>query len=208
MSLFEEMRKASVIVVSAPSGAGKTTLCRELVAGDRRLRHLVSHTTRAPRPGEVDGRDYTFLGEEEFKSMAERGQFAEWALVHGNYYGTALTRIQEVLAEGDDVLMDIDVQGAEQIRQAGLDAASIFVLPPSMAILEERLRKRASDTEEVIQRRIAKAREEIACYKAYDYLLVNDDLKTCLAEARATISAVRLRVANLEPGWLASRFGI
>ncbi len=202
------MSKGTVFVVSAPSGAGKTTLCRELVARDSRLRHLVSHTTRPPRPGEVGGRDYTFLPEERFRAMAEDGEFAEWALVHGNYYGTALSRIHEVLASGDDVLMDIDVQGARQIRGKNIGAIFIFVLPPSMGILENRLKSRASDDERTIQRRIGKARGEIACYREYDYLLVNDVLETCIEQARAILTSVRLRIAAVEPGWVERTFDI
>ncbi|MBI5140957.1 MAG: guanylate kinase [Nitrospirae bacterium] len=193
--------RGNLFVVSAPSGAGKTTLCRELVMNDHRLRHLVSHTTRQPRPGEVDGRDYTFIDEAAFRRMVDEDRFAEWAQVHGNYYGTALDRLTGALEAGDDVLMDIDVQGARQIRKRDLDGVFIFIAPPSMEELERRLRNRRSDSDDVIRRRLAKARDELSCLNEYDYLVLNDMFEQALDELRCIIMAARLRVGYIPPGY-------
>lgn len=198
--------RGNLFVVSAPSGAGKTTLCRELVMNDRRLRHLVSHTTRQPRPGEVDGRDYTFIDEAAFRRMTDEDRFAEWAQVHGNYYGTALDRLTGALDAGDDVLMDIDVQGARQIRRRDLDGVFIFIAPPSMEELERRLRNRRSDSDEVIRRRLAKARDEMSCLGEYDYLVLNDIFEQALDELRCIIMTSRLRVGSFDRDWLESAF--
>jgi len=198
--------RGNLFVVSAPSGAGKTTLCRELVMNDHRLRHLVSHTTRRPRPGEMDGRDYTFIDETAFRRMVDEDRFAEWAQVHGNYYGTALDRLTGALDAGDDVLMDIDVQGARQIRGRSLDGVFIFIAPPSMEELERRLRNRRSDSDEVIRRRLAKARDEMSCLGEYDYLVLNDIFEQALDELRFIIMAARLRVGSVDRGRLKRAF--
>lgn len=200
--------RGNLFVVSAPSGAGKTTLCRELVMNDHRLRHLVSHTTRQPRPGEVDGRDYTFIDETAFRRMVDEDRFAEWAQVHGNYYGTALDRLTGALDAGDDVLMDIDVQGARQIRRRNLDGVFIFIAPPSMEELERRLRNRRSDADEVIRRRLAKARDEMSCLGEYDYLVLNDIFEQALDELRCIIMTSRLRVGSVDRDWLKSAFPV
>ncbi len=195
-----------LFVISAPSGAGKTTLCQELVRHDPHLHHLVSHTTRTPRPGEQDGCDYTFISQDEFSRMIDADLFAEWAVVHGNYYGTSMERIQKILECGEDVLMDIDVQGAGQIRRRNLDATFVFILPPSMEVLSGRLRNRRSDAEDVISRRLQKAAEEIQCYKQYDYLVINDELGKTLEKLQAIITAARLEVGWLDERWIAKEF--
>ncbi len=202
------MSVGNLFVFSAPSGAGKTTLCHELVRHDSHLHHLVSHTTRAPRPGEVDGRDYTFISQGEFRRMIDEELFAEWAVVHDNYYGTSMERIREVLRRGESVLMDIDVQGAGQIRKRELGGTFVFILPPSMKALSERLRNRRSDSEDVISRRLQKAAEEIQCYKKYDYLVVNDEFDKALEELRAIITAARLEVGRLDEKWIVKEFSL
>lgn len=196
-------------MISAPSGAGKTSLCHELVRHDPQLHHLVSYTTRAPRPGELDGRDYTFVSKDEFRRMIDEESFAEWAEVHNNYYGTSMKRIQEVLSRGESILMDIDVQGAEQIRKRELgETTFVFILPPSMKTLSDRLRGRGSDPEDVISLRLQKAAEEIRCYKQYDYLVVNDKFDKALEELRAIIIAARLEVGHLDEKWIAMEFSL
>jgi len=191
-----------LLVVSAPSGAGKTTLCRKLVEGDGRLRYLVSHTTRSPRPGEKDGRDYTFVSREEFQEIVDRGGFAEWAEVHGNYYGTSLERLISTLSEGHDVILDIDVQGARQIRGSGLDARYIFIMPPTMDVLASRLKGRSSDSEDEVRRRLEKAVEEIRACGEYDYVVVNDKIDAALDTLRCIITTARAEARRLNEAWL------
>ncbi len=196
-------------MISAPSGAGKTSLCHELVRHDPQLHHLVSHTTRTPRPGELDGRDYTFVSKDEFRRMIDEERFAEWAEVHNNYYGTSMERIQEVLSRGESILMDIDVQGAKQIRKRELgETTFVFILPPSMKALSDRLRGRGSDPENLINLRLQKASNEIRCYKQYDYLVVNDKFDKALEELRAIIIAARLEVGHLDEKWIAMEFSL
>lgn len=196
------MTEGVLLVVSAPSGAGKTTLCRKLVEGDGRLRYLVSHTTRPPRPGEEDGRDYTFVSREEFQEIVERGGFAEWAEVHGNYYGTSLERLSSTLSEGHDVILDIDVQGARQIRGSGLNACYVFIMPPSMEELASRLKGRSSDSADVVRRRLEKAVEEIRACGEYDYVVVNDDIDEALDTLRCIITTVRADARRVNEAWV------
>jgi guanylate kinase len=171
------MPRGLLVIVSSPSGAGKTTLCRRLVGEFSALSFSVSVTTRRPRPGERDGVDYRFVDEEAFESMATAGQFAEHATVHGNRYGTTRDAVAQALDRGRDVLFDIDWQGGAQLKQKfAEDAVMIWVLPPSLAVLEDRLRRRATDAPEVIERRLAVAKEELLHYRIYDYLVVNDEL--------------------------------
>jgi len=200
------MGRGLCFVISAPSGAGKTTLCDRLLASDPNLRYLVSHTTRAPRPGEVNDREYTFVSVEAFREMIERGAFIEWAEVHGNFYGTSLERLESWLTGGTDVVLDIDVQGARKIRRAGLDMTSIFVLPPSLGELEQRLRGRASDEEDVVRRRLENARDEIRNLDAYDYVVINDVLDEALEELRCIVRAVRCGTGRVDPSWLKETF--
>jgi guanylate kinase len=190
-------RRGTLFVVSAPSGAGKTTLCREIRLRLPDLAYSVSVTTRAPRPGEIDGADFRFVGEPEFRAMLARGELAEWATVHGNLYGTRARAIEEALTAGRDVLLDIDTQGAAQLRARYADAVLIFILAPSVKELEQRLRERRSDAEAEIERRLVRAREEIALWRRYDYLIVNRDVKEAMEQLESIILAERCRVTRL-----------
>lgn len=188
-----------LLVVSSPSGAGKTTLCRRLVQAHPELRFSVSYTTRAPRPGEVDGVDYHFVSEEAFSQMVDEGAFAEWAVVHGRRYGTAISTVREALQKGQQVLFDVDYQGAERLlSQFPAEARLVFILPPSLAELEARLRGRATDAPEVIERRLRKAREELSHYRSYHYLIINDDLMRGYAELESVYLAERGGESELE----------
>lgn len=190
------MSAGSLFVVSAPSGAGKTTLVKLLLEHDRQVRHSVSYTTRAPRTGEQDGREYHFVGVDAFAAMRERGEFVEWAQVHGNFYGTSRVWLEEQMAKGDDVLLEIDWQGAAQVRQQFPAAVGVFILPPSLAELERRLRDRGTDSEEVIQRRLAAALGEMGHVGEFDFVIINNDLTVALADLMAAVRASRLRFAR------------
>lgn len=190
-------RRGMLVVVSAPSGAGKTTLCREVRSLLPDLAYSVSYTTRAPRPGEENGKDFHFVAEATFKGMADREEFAEWAVVHGNFYGTASRPLDEALAAGLDILLDIDTQGARQIRKRYPEAVYVFIVAPSMAELEERLRERKADSPQEIAKRLARAREEIATWREYDYLIINRDLKEAVDQMAALIQAERCRTGRL-----------
>ena len=191
-------RRGTLFVVSAPSGAGKTTLCREIRLRLPDLAYSVSVTTRPPRPGEMDGVDFRFVGVPEFQAMLARGELAEWATVHGNLYGTRARSLEEALATGRDVLLDIDTQGAAQLRARYSDAVLIFILAPSVKELEQRLRERRSDADVEIERRLVRAREEIALWRRYDYLIVNRDVKEAMEQLESIIMAERCRVARLD----------
>ena len=186
--------KGQLFVVSAPSGAGKTTLTRMLLAADDGIRLSVSHTTRGRRPGEEDGRHYHFIDMPTFKAMRERGDFLEFAEVHGNFYGTSRAWISERLAAGEDVLLEIDWQGARQVRAAFPSAVSIFVLPPSLAELKRRLDTRATDSAEVIDRRIAAAEGEMRQVDDFAYAIINEDLERAFGDLQAVVRASRLAV--------------
>ena len=190
-------RRGTLFVVSAPSGAGKTTLCREIRLRLPDLAYSVSVTTRPPRPGEIDGADFRFVGAPEFRAMLARGEFAEWASVHGNLYGTRARALEDALTTGRDVLLDIDTQGAAQLRARYPDAVLIFILAPSVKELEQRLRERRSDMDADIERRLVRAREEIALWRQYDYLIVNRDVKEAMEQLESIILAERCRVARL-----------
>lgn len=184
----------NLIIVSAPSGAGKTTLLKKTMQLVKRLVFSVSHTTREPRAGEQDGRDYYFVTVPVFEQMIEDGQFLEWARVHGNYYGTALAPIREQLARGCDVILDIDVQGADIIRRSGImDFTDIFIAPPDMDELERRLRTRDTENEQAIRKRLANAADEMAQSGNYEYLIVNDQVEQGAALLAAIIKAQRAR---------------
>lgn len=198
--------KGRLFVVSAPSGAGKTTLCRQLLQSRPNMGFCVSHTTRPPRPGERDGIDYSFLSQEQFVAMRDAGEFAEWAQVHGNFYGTSRARLEGMLDEGLDVLHDIDVQGAKQMRPLYPDATYIFILPPSREALRQRLTGRGSDAPEVVERRLAKAVDEMREYQLYDYVIINDNLETALEEFRSVVEARALRIDTVEPSWVSRTF--
>jgi len=190
-----------LIIISSPSGAGKTTLCNRLRAEFRDLAFSVSHTTRSPRAGEVNGREYQFVDVSAFRTMVADRAFAEWAEVHGNYYGTSLAEIERArTTKATGILFDIDYQGARQIRARVPEAIGVFILPPSMEELERRLRSRASEDEPTVQRRLANARREIEHYGLFDYLVVNDDLDRAYDRLRSVVlaeSARRLRKAPL-----------
>lgn len=183
-----------MLILSSPSGAGKTTIARRLLAAEDNLQMSVSVTTRPMRPGEVDGRDYEFTDLERFGEMVEADDFLEWAEVFGNRYGTPRAKIREGLAMGRDFLFDVDWQGAQQLSQrAGSDVVSVFLLPPSIADLEARLRSRGTDSEEVIAGRMDRARAEISHWDAYDYVVVNDRADDCFDQVRTILHAERLR---------------
>lgn len=184
----------TLYIVSAPSGAGKTSLIRALMERDPQVRFSVSHTTRPPRPGEADGRDYHFVSREAFERMVRAGAFLEHAEVFGNLYGTSQAAVEAELARGFDVMLDIDWQGARQVRERMPQAVSVFVLPPSRRALEERLRGRGQDPEEVIAGRMRRAEAEISHYGEYDVLIVNDRFEEAVEDLAALVRARRLRL--------------
>src|SRR5215468_5320880 len=190
-------RRGALIVVSAPSGAGKTTLCHEVRQLVPDLFYSVSCTTRPPRPGEVNGTDFHFVSEAEFLDMRDRDGFAEWASVHGNHYGTPVHALEGALTRGMDVLLDIDTHGARQLRQRYPEAVSVFIMAPSLAELEARLRERKSDAPGEIERRLSRARDEIAAWRQYDYLIINRDVKEAVDQLATIIHAERWRTSRL-----------
>ncbi|MGV0950686.1 MAG: guanylate kinase [Azonexus sp.] len=179
-------------VVAAPSGAGKTTLVRLLLDSEPDVHLSISYTTRSPRPGEVDGREYRFVDVATFRVMLARGDFLEWAEVHGNFYGTSRKWIADRLAAGHDVLLEIDWQGAQQVRGAFPDAIGVFILPPSMEELTRRLTGRGTDSADVIERRLAAAQAEMRHVGEFDYVIINDSLEQALDDLRAVVRASRL----------------
>ena len=183
-------------MVVAPSGAGKSSLVNALLAEDPAICLSISCTTRAPRPAEVDGRDYRFVSVEAFERMQQSNQLLEWALVHGNYYGTPRDRIDQATALGQDVLLEIDWQGARQVKQRYPQAIGIFVLPPSIAALEERLQARGQDSQEVIARRIQAASEEISHAPEFEYVIINQEFSVALRELVQVVRTARLRYAS------------
>jgi guanylate kinase len=191
----DTQRRGMLVILSSPSGAGKTTLSRRLMDWDRSLRFSVSATTRAPRPGEQDGREYHFRSRAEFEAMVASGDMLEHAEVFGNLYGSPRGPVEAAMAEGRDTLFDIDWQGGQQIKNSALgrDTVSIFILPPSIAELDRRLRSRGQDSEEVIRGRMAKSESEISHWAEYDYVLVNRDLDAAEERLRTILTAERLR---------------
>ena len=198
-------RRGVLFVVSAPSGAGKTTLCKELVASVPGWHPSVSYTTRKPRPGEVHGRDYYFVDEPAFQVMAQRNDFAESARVYGHFYGTPRQALMDMLEKGLDVLLEIDTQGAMQIKKKFSDGVYIYILPPSIDALRARLIQRG-DAQEEIQRRMQKARQEILNYREYDYIVRNEDLKQASQELQAIVHAERTRMKRVDINWLEQNF--
>jgi len=188
----------SVFIISAPSGSGKSTLVHRLLHTVTGLTFSISYTTRPPRPTEVDGVDYNFISKPEFEERLGRNEFLEHALVFGNYYGTNRCNLETAEKDGKDLVLDIDVQGARQLKVAIPEAISIFVLPPSREVLEQRLRSRSQDTEEVIQRRLRGAAEEVRNYTQYDYVLINRDLEEASARLAAIVRAERLRKTRMD----------
>lgn len=187
-----------LLVLSAPSGSGKTTLARRLVEQEGKAHFSVSYTTRAPRGREEDGVDYVFVDEARFRDMVRQDGFAEWAEVHGNFYGTPAKPVEETLENGGLILFDIDVQGGEQIKARYESAVSVLILPPSWGELERRLRARGTDDERTIQRRLLAAKAEVRRAGAYDYCVVNDDLEVALADLRSIVRAERLRQSRVD----------
>jgi guanylate kinase len=191
-------RRGLLFIVSAPSGTGKTTLVERLVQMLPNLRMSRSYTSRAARAGERNGVDYNFISREVFEQQIQRCEFLEWADVFGNYYGTAAADVERLLIGGQDVVLVIDVQGARQVKARAVDHTSIFVLPPSFQVLEQRLRGRSQDTEEQMQRRLQTARAEASAYIDYDYVVVNDDLEPTVLRLQEIIAAERSRMHRMK----------
>jgi len=185
-----------LVVISSPSGGGKGTLIRSLLGRVPDLRYSVSFTTRAPRPSEIEGTHYHFVSPEEFTSMRERGEFLEWALVHNNYYGTAWRSLEQTDSAGHDVVLEIDVQGAQTVRERIRDAVHIFILPPSFEVLRERLVKRGSESPTELAVRLHNAAAEVARYAEFDYVVINDEIEFATARLAAVIVAERIRATR------------
>jgi guanylate kinase len=199
-------RRGILFIISAPSGTGKTTLCKQLTANLPGLWHSVSFTTRGPRPGEEHGREYYFVEERVFQEMITRNEFVEWARVYGHLYGTPWKSLTEHIDQGIDVLLEIDVQGAMQVKKRFEDSVSIFILPPSMTVLRSRLQTRASDTPEEIQRRLHKVKEEVWSYREYAYIVRNEDLGRSLRDLESIFWSERLKTKRLNMTWLENNF--
>ncbi len=193
-------------MVSGPSSAGKTTLYREAASSLPNLKHSVSYTTRRPRPGEVNDRDYTFINRDEFKGMIDRAEFAEWAEIHGKLYGTSKKRLEGTMDSGIDAILDIDVQGAEQLKKKYQGGVYIFVLPPSLGALGERLQKRMVNSKEEIEKRLKVAAKEIKRYREYDYVIVNNILEDALKELSAIIISKRVSTERVDPQLIEMNF--
>jgi guanylate kinase len=204
--LQEKKSKGSLFIVSAPSGAGKTTLCRKLVSSLPNLQFSVSYTTRKPRRGEVNDRDYTFINRQDFRLMADKGEFIEWAEVHGALYGTSRKRLEELLDSGNDVILDIDTQGAMQIKERYKEGIYIFILPPSLETLKERLKNRMTDSKEEIGKRLGRAIAEIKTFDKYDYVIINDILEDALMEFEAVVISQRVSIIKINPLWIEESF--
>ncbi len=183
----------ALFIISSPSGGGKTSLVKALLEAEPEVRLSVSYTTRAPRQGEADGVDYRFVTPDSFERMLEAGEFLESAVIYGNHYGTSQKWIEGVLARGQDVLLEIDWQGAQQVRRLMQRVVSIFVLPPSLEALESRLKGRAQDNAEVVARRLAAARDEISHASEYDYVIINEEFNRAALDLRSIVRAERLR---------------
>ena len=183
--------KATLFIISAPSGAGKTTLCRRLLDYYPDMRYSISYTTRSPRPGETDGEDYHFITREDFLEKQAHGYWAEWARVHDHYYGTSAVFVTASLAEGCDVLMDIDVQGAMQIKDRFPTAVTLFIMPPAMEVLRQRLTRRGTDSQAVVEKRLQNAVREMAQKDFYQYVIINDDLEMATNELVTIVGSYR-----------------
>jgi guanylate kinase len=186
-----------LFILSAPSGTGKTTLAERLAADTPGIRLSRSYTSRPARSGEADGVDYNFVSRHRFEAMAAAGEFLEWADVFGNLYGTRAADTEALLAAGQDVVLVIDVQGARQVRRRGLETTAIFVMPPSFAVLEQRLRGRSQDTDAAIRRRLQVAREEVVAFVEYDFVVINDDVTAAVARLQSIVLAERARLAAM-----------
>jgi len=199
-------RRGILYIVSAPSGAGKTTLCKQIVTSVPGIWHSVSFTTRMPRPGEEHGREYFFINEKVFQEMVAREEFLEYAHVYSHWYGTPLKPLMAKLEQGIDVLLEIDVQGALQIKKQFEAAVSIFILPPSMDVLRARLQGRGSDSQEEIDRRLKKVREEVWYCKEYQYIVRNDDFTQSLRDLQGIFLTERLKTSRLDMHWFEQSF--
>lgn len=208
-SLHENMPLATgrPIVLSAPSGAGKSSIIEGVRSRVTNLEYSVSHTTRSPRRGEANGVHYHFVSKERFEKMIDEGAFAEWAMVYDNYYGTAYETLEGELRKGNDVILDLDPVGAKNIKKRFLDAVLIFVVPPSLEVLEDRLRGRRTDSEDTIKKRLEHARSEMREAQGYDYIVVNNVLATAIEEVACIIGAERCRT-RYRLGFLKNQFGL
>ena len=195
--------RGRLFIISSPSGGGKGTLIRHVRKSVPGISYSVSWTTRPRRAGEVDGVDYHFVGEEEFSEMRERGGFLEWAVVHGNSYGTARSVVEQELGEGHDIILEIDVQGAASVRAAAADSVSVFILPPSFAVLRERLRRRGTEEPATVALRLRNAADEVRLYREFDYVIINDDAQRAARQLAAVVYAERARRDRQE--WIARR---
>jgi guanylate kinase len=192
-----EGRRGLLFIVSAPSGAGKTTLVERLVEQTPDLKMSRSYTSRPARAGETDGVDYNFVTRDRFEAMAAAGEFLEWAPLYGNLYGTCAAETEKMLAEGHDVVLVIDVQGARKVRASGLKTTTVFVMPPSLDVLEQRLRGRSKDSEPEIQRRLQVARDEVSAFSEYDFVVVNDEVTAAVDRLRSIVIAERARLQRM-----------
>jgi guanylate kinase len=183
-----------LFIVSAPSGAGKTTIVERVVEQTSQLKMSRSYTSRQPREGETDGVDYNFVSRQRFEAMETAGEFLEWADVFGNLYGTSAADTERILESGRDLVLVIDVQGARKVRRRGIENTAVFVMPPSLLVLEQRLRGRSKDSEDAIQRRLQVARQEVASYADYDYVVINDELTAAVDRLRSIVIAERARL--------------
>lgn len=195
-----------LFVVSAPSGAGKTTLCKEIVNYIPDIQHSISYTTRSSRPSETDGRDYHFVSVDTFKKMIAHETFIEWAIVHGNYYGTSKKDLTELLNNGIDLILDIDSQGAKQIKKTFKNGVFCYILPPSFADLRNRLMVRKGDSPDEINKRLKMAGEEVKDYRIYEYLIINEDFDRALAELKSIIVSARIRMERINSAWVENNF--
>jgi guanylate kinase len=194
--------KGVTFVVSAPSGAGKSTLCSRLTSKMPNLKLSVSYTTRPPRKGEIQDVHYSFVSEKKFMNLIAKGEFAEWAMVHGNLYGTSLKRIRKLNRDGYDIIFDVDVRGAKQLRGTCHDAVYIFILPPSLTTLRKRLKDRSTDSSETIAQRMKNARVEIGHYAEYDYIVVNDNIDQALKDLESIMNSTKLRTEQADHTWI------
>ena len=195
-------REGTSFVISAPSGTGKSTICRKLLKKHDTLKLSVSYTTRPPRRGEKKDIDYTFVTKEKFKKMIDKEEFAEWAMVYGNFYGTSIKRLKKLNKDGYDIILDIDTRGAMQLKKTYDNAVYVFILPPSMQTLKDRLTSRKTETDDIVKKRLESAREEISCYGKYDYIIVNDLLKNACLELESIIMATKTRITNTDQKWI------
>lgn len=195
---MNKLKKGCLIVFSGPSGAGKDTILNKIMGEKENLKLSVSHTTRSPREGEINGKNYYFVSKQEFIKMAENGEMLEYATYCGNYYGTSAVKVQDELEKGNDVILEIEVQGAEQVMKKVPEVLSIFILPPSLSELKKRLKNRGTDSEEVINRRVKEAEKEIALAHNYDYVIINDDIEKSAKKVLKIIELQEMKSQNMK----------